>query len=203
MSNWTDADIRRHVHHLRSLQQRVEGPRPVIPEGCVYRLDRVEQKLLDALRRDHDGPANDGYPTGSSDTGRRGGAETSTSVETAALNQLEHGNPEDPHHTDTINALTALADLDDALRRLYRALDSIDHRRQAPSRHSNPGGECIVCGRWVEGTADDPIRRGMCDKDRKAWERAGRPELEWYVVDPDAPPDQRIERARWVRDDAA
>ena len=196
MTRWSDQDIRRAVQHLRVLYRRVDGPRYTIPEGAVHRLDVVERKLIDALNRDREHPAHDGYPSGNS-SGRSGGVFTNTSVETAALNHLEHGNPPDPHHADTTTALDALATIDEALRTLLRALDSIDHGRKT-EKHSNPGGDCVVCGRYVEGTAEDRLRRGMCAADHRAWLRAGQPELEFYVVDPDAPPAQRQERERWA-----
>lgn len=203
----TPDELHRTFSRLRAMHHVIKGPRLIIPEGAVFRLDLTEQRLLAALQRDQGpGPERDGYPTGNLGSGGQDAPQSSAEAAVMAGYQTERNIPvehaqgwwkppaPDPHHANTQAAIEALQTLDQAWRTLLRRLDAIDNDR-ATTKHSNPGGECIICGRWVEGTADDRLRRGMCDKDRKAWERAGQPDLEWYRPDPN---DLTIERARWT-----
>lgn len=200
----TPDEVHQRIARLRTIYQRISGPRLVIPDGCVFRLDRVEQQLLAALARDQGpSPEHDGYPTGEVGSGGMYAARSSTEAAVLAGYRTEpnvpieqaHGHwtppPADPHHQNTVAALQALDAMNDAWRTLLNRLDAIENDRKT-FKHSNPGDDCIVCGRWVEGTAADRLRRGMCNTDYQAWLRAGQPPLEWYQPQPG------IERARWA-----
>lgn len=181
-----------HLWRLRrTLIQLTNGRQPVLTSGARMGLDEIERKLLDAVRRDNTAaPNRDGHRTNSIGGGRgtgptivvddeNGQPDTIpvTTVEAAALARLEHGDTEpDPHHALTVAAYKHLEHAAKAIAALVTTLDSIDELANT-SRHSNPGGTCISCGRHVEGTPDDRLRRGLCGADYRAWLRAGSPEI--------------------------
>lgn len=83
------------------------------------------------------------------------------------------------------------------------------HSHVPELKRSTPAGagECPACGRWVSGAASDRLRAGLCDADRKAWDRAGRPErapwihLRRYTLDPTYAEqfDSRLDELSWDR----
>jgi hypothetical protein len=185
-------EINAAIHRIRRALIQSTGNRfPVVPKGGgIIRLDEVERKLLEALKRDAGyGPELDGYPSGGSGESRGGGpsilVDTDTGkerigvtgVEAVAFRRIEHGDSEkDPHHELTEVALARLAEMNHALDGLLAALAEIDKKADT-SRHSNDGGTCMICERRVEGTAIDRLRRGMCQADYTAWVRGGRPDV--------------------------
>jgi hypothetical protein len=196
-------ELRRLVGKLRAALAVVRGPRLTLPANTVLRLDEVEQRLLAALERDEGpGPAHDGYPSGSVGAGGEYAPRSSTEAAVLASYRLDPEKhpersagwwkePSDPHHKLTTEAAAALRTMTDAWVTLLARLDAIEDRSEK-SKHSNPGGACIVCGRWVEGTAEDRLRRSMCDTDYRAWKRAGEPPLVFFREVEGGP-----ERARW------
>lgn len=178
-----ERQIRANLERLRRMQQATLKGRPfLIPEGTITRLDIVERRLLEAVKRDETGSTlPDGYPTGNVGSGGEDAPQSST--EAAALSgyrlnsdgEGSWGNYEqDRHHELTTAAAEALDRAAAALDTLMSQLDAID--RLATIQRTDPSGHCQACGRWVEGTANDRLRAGYCDADRKAWERAGRPD---------------------------
>lgn len=175
----------------RTLIQLTNGRQPVLTSGARMGLDEIERKVLAAVRRDNTAsPDRDGHRRNSIGGGRgtgpaivvedeNGQPDTIpvTTVEAAALARLEHGATEDdPHHALTDTAVSHLAAAAHAIDKLTETLDAIDALANT-SRHSNPGGTCIACGRHVEGTPDDRLRRGLCAADYRAWLRAGSPDI--------------------------
>lgn len=97
---------------------------------------------------------------------------------------------------DEVGMLWASASLDlsvalSALSRATRAANRILDVGESKRGRESSVSACLVC----LGPAT-PARRGMCDKDRKAWERAGCPEVTSYY-DRDADGNKRV-RLRWV-----
>lgn len=171
--------VTRDIERLRRLQNAIVKGRPfLLPEGAVTKLDQVERRLLEAVRRDNTGdPLNDGYPSGFVGSGGMDAAQSST--EAALLAQYDRdGNllptRPDPHHALTAAAVTALEQAADAISDLYGKLDAID--RLATIHRTDPSGHCAACSRWVEGTAVDRLRAGYCEACYRAWDRAGRPD---------------------------
>lgn len=174
------ADITR----LRRLHRATIHGRPaLLPEGAVTKLDEVEQRLLEAVRRDNTGtPAADGYPTGYLACGGEDAAQSRTEgaaladyrvdpdTDTGTWGHTEH----DRHHDYTTAAARALRAAADAIGELMERLDAID--RLATLHRTDPSGHCNACTRWVEGTANDRLRAGYCAACYRAWDRAGRPD---------------------------
>lgn len=97
-------------------------------------------------------------------------------------------NVEAADKTALLSFLRALQGVQGATAGLRRRLPVLAGVSDLPSRHAaveaqpdppSPGGSgpaCAACG-----TARGPFRRGLCDRDRKRWERAGRPDLAQFV----------------------
>ena len=176
------------LNRLRRLADvQIKGKAFLLPEGAVSRLDVIERRLLEAIRRDETGDTfPDGYPSGK--VGSGGEYAPSSSVEAAALggyrltqpafpeqSDATWGNFEtDQHHAFTEQATQALERAADAMSDLIEKLDAVDRLAQIPRK--DPSGTCQCCERWVEGTENDRLRSGYCEADYKAWVRAGRPD---------------------------
>lgn len=175
-----------YIGRLRRLAESTYQGKPfLLPEGTVSRLDQVERRLIEALRRDDTGSTSrDGFPTGNVGPGGQDAPQSST--EGSALSgyrvdgDVEHGEgewsqpPHDPHHERTQAAFRALERAYEALGELFEKLESIDKLAKVP-RH-DPSGHCLCCDRWVEGTANDRLKSGYCHADYQAWLREGRPD---------------------------
>lgn len=177
----TPEQTRHLVTRLRRLADVTHKGRAfLLPEGAIMRLDLVERRLLSAVDRDRVGsPEADGYPRGSLGSGSRStndAGDPRSSVEDAAVALIENGQAKDEHHALTSAAFRHLQSAVNSVASLLMALDSIDELSQV-SRHSNPGGSCEICTRHVEGTENDRLRRGMCEADYKAWQRADCPDI--------------------------
>lgn len=136
-------------------------------------LDDAERRLLDAIRRNRSGtPTKDGFGSGRPSMG---GEDAGSSTETAALANLTK-TPADPIAEELAAAWLELEEAVANLNRFRHRLDLIDHL-SAVNVRQDPSGNCIVCDRFVEGTANDRLRRGMCAADFAAWDRAGRPDV--------------------------
>lgn len=135
-------------------------------------LDTIETEGPELFRRDGHTSQPDGYPTSSLGGDGRGGT-TSSSTETAALAEERS----DVIHLDALGLRHNLLRLHEYAN---AAVGCISHARQHSSNRRSdhgPSGCCVVCDRHVEGTAEDRLRRGMCEADFRAWLRAGRPDV--------------------------
>lgn len=113
-----------------------------------------------------------GWPTTTMPSGSRGNSEL-TSVEAAADNP----------NVDWDNVDQKL---DAALHRCWvdildvrTLITNITSHAGADDRKTNqqPGsGDCLVCSKYVPGTAEDRLRAGYCNACRMAWVRADRPD---------------------------
>lgn len=171
--------VRRDLDRLRRLQRAVLKGRPVLlPEGSLTALDLIERRLLEAVRRDNTGTIEvDGYPTGNVSAGGEHAAQSSTEGAAVARLELARGErdqPVDRHHGLTEAAIAHLDAAVTAVHHLMEKLDAID--RLATIHRTDPSGRCLCCDRWVEGTANDRLRAGYCEKDYRAWLRAGKPD---------------------------
>lgn len=179
-----------YIERLRRMADaQYQGKRFILPEGAVSRLDLIERRLLEAIRRDETGGTErDGFPSGAG-PGDGGEYAAQSTTEAAAMSTYrldDSRHPEDSagywgqqerdeHHAYTQSAADALERAANAISDLIEKLDAID--RLAHQTRTDPSGSCLVCSRFVEGTSVDRLRRGMCSSDYNAWVRAGRPEL--------------------------
>jgi hypothetical protein len=165
---------------LRTLQRisKPDGTAIDVPKNCRSRIDELERTLQEAIRRDGAGDViRDGFPSGRLGAGGQDTPQSST--ESAAwVNLGEQGDPVvDMHHHLTELALAHLQGMIDSYDSFQKALVDIVRRANPDAARRDPSGSCIVCDRHVPGTASDRLRRGMCEADFRAWDRAGRPDL--------------------------
>jgi hypothetical protein len=150
------------------------GKMVLLPEGSVSRLDLLERRLLAAVKRANTpGPDRDGYSSGHPGMGGEDSSRSAT--EAAAVARLSGRPVRDEVREDALAAYRHLETAVNAIAELAMRLDKIDNRAKPESRHSNPGGQCLVCDRFVPNTEVDRLRRGMCSADYMAWKRSGRP----------------------------
>jgi hypothetical protein len=181
-----DNQTRQLIDRLRRLHDATMNGKPArLPEGAVSRLDLIERRLLEALRRDQTGTTErDGYPGGRLGAGGQDAPQSSTEGAVLAGYRvdgdidMDHGywaSPEhDTHHERTQRAFRHLEAAAEALRHLSSTLDEID--RHSHVRREDPAGHCQACSRWVEGTEADRVRSGYCPACYRAWLRADRPD---------------------------
>lgn len=144
-------------------------------------FQRLEHDLIRAVERNNVGTAQrDGFPSGRPGSG---GDDAGTSVESAALANLDDTTLHDSLHQHVQAAVdrlwAAVADLEGLERRL-----ELIGKLAAPDAAYDPSGYCAACDRWVPGTSADRLRSGYCEKHYRAWLRDGRPH----------------DRAEWERD---
>lgn len=158
--------LRMYVDRLRRLHDATRNGQPaVLPAGAISRLDHIERRLLEAVRRDETGsPEHDGYPTGSIGNGGEDAAQSST--EAAALARLGIA-IHDRHHELTALAVEHLRQAVDHITSLLGTLEAVDRLKEIPRR--DPGGTCQACHRHVHGTPIDRIVAGWCPDCRNAW----------------------------------
>lgn len=151
------------------------GKMVLLPEGAVSRLDLMERRLIAAVNRAlTPGPERDGFPGGHPGMGGEDAPQSST--EGAALARLK-GAPKDPMSDAALRAFRHLETAVNELAGLMLQLDHIDEALSTPYRHANMPAACLACDRMVEGTANDRLRRGLCEADYKAWARSGKPDI--------------------------
>lgn len=129
-------------------------------EWITTHLPAAVSRLADARGRD------DGYPTGGTGGSTSTSNSTLTPVEAAASRRIAGDGRPDPATQD--------------LRRIRRMIDHLDRQtdrlREATATYvRSPApvepARCTKCGlRTLH-----ELRRGMCDRCRKRWEREGRP----------------------------
>lgn len=171
---------------------------PVHKKNARSELDVLRRRLLEALRRDLVGdvlPDGEARRRGPSPAGGRGGGATVlvedesgafvsvpvTGVEATVIARVEGRAPNDVHHE---HVAAAIALVEQAVRSIDAAngrLDLIDAIAGGADLPTGPSGFCLVCTKYVPGTSENRLRRGMCDADYRAWKRAGRPELTDFV----------------------
>jgi hypothetical protein len=85
--------------------------------------------------------------------------------------------------TDNADRLRKLRD--DAHRLWEQHTQLASYLTERPHRPPAGQGECMVDGEFVPGIGNDRIKRGLCPRHYKQWQRAGYPEVVQYPEQPD------------------
>lgn len=189
-------DPRRTVELLfDSLRNLADGHtadgKRALRDGAVTVLDRLHRQVLTVVERDLVGTATpDGHRSRSGGGGRGGGpvvvvpdehgdpdSVPVTSVELAVIALVDDNPTPDPLHDHVQAILGHLEVMVRAKHGLIARLAAIKASDRGVDVRTDPSGWCLVCDRFVEGTANDRLRRGMCRPDWVAWKRAGSPDI--------------------------